>query len=251
MKKIIKLSLFATIIFFLISSVSALTDEEISKLDTKSKIGMPVLITNKGATVNVYNTSNYDLFYQWQEISLETYNNLKSKSAEMDKVYDEAKEYSKTNKPDNSDNDAINKYNEKIKEYNDKIKELNNERYKLLPSFKNDWISVNSSENKVYPPNEVFSGNRPFVLYVKLEDKENNEVVYDYGVLELDGDSKESKIENNSEDTKENMGAISNGTSKISNPKTADVKISLVSLGILVSGLFIVIGFRKMKKKNN
>lgn len=245
MKKMIKLSLFATIIFFLVSSVSALTDEEISKLDTKSKIGMPTLITNSGAKINIYNTSDYILLYQWQELSLEAYNDLKSKLAEADKVYNEGKEYSNSNKPDISNKDEVDEYNKKLKEYDAKIDEIYNEYYKMLPSFKNDWISTNSSENMIYPPNEVFSENKPFVLYVKLEDKENNEVIYDYGVLELDGNSKESKVKDNADDTN------SNATNKISNPKTSDIKISLVVFGILVSGLFAIVGIRKMKKRNN
>lgn len=252
MKKILKLSLFAIIIFFFVSKVSALTDEEIKKLDTDGFIGMPAFITSNGSKVNVYKTSDYNLFYQWKEMSLETYNNLKSKNEEMKKVYDEEVEYSKTNKPDTSDREAVNKYNEKIKEYNEKINEFRNQYYKLLPSFGNDWISVNLSENKVYPPSDVFSGKKPFVLYVKLEDKQNSNIIYDYGVLQLDGDNDESKIEDDSDDIKKDVVTTTKKVienNNISNPKTADVKITLVMLGILVMGMFVILGYKKVKKK--
>lgn len=251
MKKILKLSLFIIIMFFFVSKVSALTDEEIKKLDTDGFIGMPAFITSNGSKVNVYKTSDYNLFYQWQEMPLETYNNLKSKNEEIKKVYDEEVEYSKTNKPDTSDREAVNKYNEKIKEYNQKIDELCNQYYKLLPSFKNDWISISLPENKVYPPSDVFSGKKPFVLYVKLEDKQNNNIVYNYGILQLDGDSDENKIENNSEDKKENVVITTKKTieNNVSNPKTTDVKITLLIFGMVVSGLFIVIGYRNIKRK--
>lgn len=36
---------------------------------------------------------------------------------------------------------------------------------------------------------------------------------------------------------------------QIENPKTSDVKIALVTFGIIVTGLFIIIGYKKIKKK--
>ena len=37
----------------------------------------------------------------------------------------------------------------------------------------------------------------------------------------------------------------------VKNPKTSDVKIALIVFGILVAGVFIVIGYKKVNKKSN
>ena len=53
------------------------------------------------------------------------------------------------------------------------------------------------------------------------------------------------------ENTNNDVITTTNSTSTIKNPSTADTKIALVTLGILVAGAFIVIGYKEVKKKNN
>ena len=48
-----------------------------------------------------------------------------------------------------------------------------------------------------------------------------------------------------------NASNTSSSKTSVKNPKTADVKIALVIFGILVAGVFIVIGYKEVKKKNN
>ena len=48
-----------------------------------------------------------------------------------------------------------------------------------------------------------------------------------------------------------NASNVSSSKTSVKNPKTADVKIALVVFGILVAGVFIVIGYKEVKKKNN
>ena len=48
-----------------------------------------------------------------------------------------------------------------------------------------------------------------------------------------------------------NASNTSSSKTSVKNPKTADVKIALVVFGMLVAGVFIVIGYKEVKKKNN
>ena len=60
-----------------------------------------------------------------------------------------------------------------------------------------------------------------------------------------------SFVEGSSADRSDSSSSNSTSTSSIKNPSTADTKIALVTLGILVAGAFITIGYKEVKKKNN
>ena len=60
-----------------------------------------------------------------------------------------------------------------------------------------------------------------------------------------------SFVEGSSADRSDSNSSNSTSTSSIKNPSTADTKIALVTLGILVAGAFITIGYKEVKKKNN
>ena len=62
-------------------------------------------------------------------------------------------------------------------------------------------------------------------------------------------DNQESITSDNSNAS--NASNASSSKTSVKNPKTADVKIALVVFGILVAGVFIVIGYKEVKKKNN
>lgn len=60
-----------------------------------------------------------------------------------------------------------------------------------------------------------------------------------------------SFVEGSSADRSDSSSSNSTSTSSIKNPSTADTKIALVTLGMLVAGAFITIGYKEVKKKNN
>lgn len=60
----------------------------------------------------------------------------------------------------------------------------------------------------------------------------------------------QGSITNDNSNTSDTTNSNSSKTS-VKNPKTADVKIALVIFGILVAGVFITIGYKEVKKKNN
>lgn len=251
MKKTKKLLLLICIMFLVTIKVSALTNDEIEKLDSDNKIAIPTIIRSTGSEISIFKTTDYKLYYQWYEISPDLYNNLNSLYTDMKKTNEEATEYVNNNKPDSSNKDEINKYNDKIKEYQNKISEKLNEYYTLLPSFKDEWLLADS-ENKVFPPKKFFSDTRPFVLYVKLEDNGDNTISYDYGVLKLEGEKSENKIDETVEDVDKNEETVTEKTTEkntIANPKTVDTNIYIIIFLIIVLSATIHISIKKVKQK--
>ena len=249
--KFLKIVIIFVILFlFTINKASALTSDEISKLDSDGKISMPLYIYSDGSSITIHDTTDYKLSYQWQEITMDLYNNIINKNNEIEDLYDEAMEYSKNNRPDASDSSAVDEYNKKIKEYNEQLSTLQEEYYSLLPSFKSEWTYVENSENKVYPPSDLFTGTKPFVLYLKLEDNQDGTTSYDYGVLQLDGNNDNSKVEDQVITDNSEVKKITTTTNEI-NPKTIDNNIYTITILIIIFSILIILGIVKLKKNKS
>lgn len=170
--------------------------EAISKdlIDEYDNISIPWMIWSDGSTITVYDTDDYVLYGQWKEVSINQYQSIMDQSNICEAIVDEAQEYSNNNKPvrenfetDEKYSEAVNAYNQKIEEYNNELDLCSEKYYESIPSFDDSKWEVLKNDT-VYLPSESFSGTKPFILYVKLEDKQNQIVDYDFAILELDGE---------------------------------------------------------------
>lgn len=119
-----------------------------------------------------------------------------------------------------------------------------------------DVVKINIKLGNVESGNEYVK-----IKDISVTDKDFNEVSLEEieTKIEIKNQSKDTESNNenkndgkmDSSDNQGNSSDASSNTSSVKNPKTADIKIVLVTLGILVATVFIVIGYREVKKKNN
>ncbi len=72
-------------------------------------------------------------------------------------------------------------------------------------------------------------------------------VVFSSGTL---NDNNEDENNSNASSSEANTTMVKSNVTTVKNPKTADVKIVLVVLGIIVAGSFIIVGYKEVKRKN-
>ena len=63
-------------------------------------------------------------------------------------------------------------------------------------------------------------------------------------------DNNEDKNNSNASSNVTNTQTVKSNVTTVKNPKTADVKIVLVALGIVVASVFIIVGYKEVKKKS-
>lgn len=229
-------------ILFLVPSMKVSAIDK-NVIDPDNKISIPSMIWDTGSKVSIYDTENYSLYYQWREITMEQYNTIESINKEGKGLSNEANEYVKNNRPKREDyetleeyNAAVEKLNSKIAEYNTKIDAVQERYYEAIPNYVDSkW--TNAENDTVYLPEEAFTGTRPFVLYVKLEDHNDNTTSYEVGVLKLKGSEEGNNVSiDNDEDD------------NVENPSTGDMKIVVLGLTIFICLSGSIVAYKKVKK---
>ncbi|MBQ7136709.1 MAG: hypothetical protein IJO43_01875 [Bacilli bacterium] len=183
-------------IALLIPKVDAIS---VNLIEEHDNISIPWIIYDTGSKITVYDTENYDLYGQWLEITIEQYNTIKDINDRCSEISKEGNAWRSENYPyrDNFESDeeysaAVEAFDKKIHEYNERIDSCNTEYYETIPNFDDTkWEKL--TDDTVYLPSESFSGTRPFVLYVKLDDKTNSLIDYEVAVLELDGEDDDAE----------------------------------------------------------
>ena len=246
---------------FSLTEVKAINKELITKDDN---ITMPLTIWSTGSTIEVKNTTDYTLYAQWLEISKEKYDEINANVKECNDLVTEANKYASENRPDKNNypeddagyNKAVQEYNAKIQEYQNKNTTCINKYYESVPDFDDDkWQEL--VDNKVYLPEASYSGNKPFVLFVKLDDRTNSLTDYEFAILEIENNSKDTSVNNsdvsnfdeNVEEISEQLNT-SNNDSVTENPKTGNEQIAFVFGGTLLLIILIayIIKIQKNKK---
>lgn len=204
MKKIF-LGLIVICLCLTVNNVEAISKDA---FEEHNNISIPYLIYNTGSKITVYDTENYDLYAQWLEISMDQYNAINSKLETYNDKVETRNDYVTKNNPNPDDYDSVDAYNKAYDEFKIKVDELDanlatllNEYYELIPNFDDSkWEKL--TDDTVYLPEANFTGTKPYILYVKLDDKENSIVDYDFGILEVDGEKKSADTVPEVDDTK-------------------------------------------------
>ena len=162
-------------------------------IDEHDNIGFPYIIYNTGSEITVYDTEDYDLYAQWIEISMDKYNEINDKMSKYNDLVDDYNDYISDNVPNSSDYNSMDEYKAAETEYKQEVQrrleELDttlNEYYEAVPNFDDTkWEKL--TDDTVYLPEADFTGTKPHILYVKLDDKQNSIVDYEFRILEIDG----------------------------------------------------------------
>lgn len=260
--KLTNLVLIFIILFSLtIIRVNALSSEQINLLDVNngSNISIPSLVSNKGTEVTIIGVSNYKLYFQWKKISMEEYNNIDNNLKEVNNYIKEANDYILNNKPESNDSQAQEIYKNKVEEYIKKEKELESQYYSSIPSWDDNWQLT--QDNKVYLPSDVVGNNQPYIMFLKLENLDTGQSVYDFGILKINGSDEEVKIDvtddSNTDDSVTENIINENSTNNISdekNPSTSDISLSKITVILLSTLLLLIFSIKQIKKvykKNN
>lgn len=239
-KSLIKVLLIGCISLLIIIPTDKVMAVDKSIIDPNDKISIPSMIWNTGSKVNIYDTDDYDLYYEWLEISMDKYDEIQAIRQKNDDLVSEAEDYIEKNRPNKDDYDTIEEYNlqvekvnEKVDEYNRQIEEIQDEYYAAIPDY-DDTIWEKTSDDNVYLPDEAFSGTKPFIIYVKLVDHVDNTTAYEFAILQLDGE--EVKDEN-----------IEDDESNIENPKTGDVTMEIFAIVLLTTLSISIIAYRRSR----
>ena len=229
MKKIKVFFIIFMLIGIIVSSIEKV-DAHSVELDPESLITMPMMIFGGSGTVIVKDSvSDYTLYFQAVEISSEVYSEIEQAQengqkeldvlkqeytelkAEVDNLrtaFNEAFEAYQTGITNNVSEtelqilkttyetarddyqDKSNEYSNKINEYNNKVIEVNNKIKGLTPTYvENNWILT--TDNKVSIDLNEFSGEQPYVIWVKLVT--SSATYYDESIYKMTG-NKETEV---------------------------------------------------------
>ncbi len=248
MKNYLKYSLllFGISIAFNLEQVFAISKELIKQDDYFT---IPLLISSNGSKITVRNTTDYILYGEWLEITLEKYNEIEAINDEMDKISDEFSNYTKENSPnrekyldDGQYNEAVKEYNAKLTEYKEKINTLEDKYYETIPNFDDTkWEPL--IDDKVYLPTQEKT--TPYILFIKLDDKTNSLIDYDFAVLEVKGDENNTENINDSNIINEEEQNVTDTT--VNNPQTG---FTTVDSFVIISSLLLISVFLILKRKN-
>lgn len=176
-------------------NVEAITKEELQEHDS---ITIPMLLTSKGSKITVSDTTNYELYAQWIKISSDT----------RVKIYEKELEC--------NDAESYDEYGACFDEY-----------YEIIPDYDDDkWEKL--TDDLVYLPQD--GDKEHYVLYVKLEDKQNNITDYDLAVTEYKVDEDSSAIIDES---------------KEQSPQTGDLDMLVFAGAVIICAGVAVLAYRK------
>lgn len=200
------------------------------ELDPESLISMPMMIFRGSGTITIKNSiSNYTLYFQGVEIpstvysqiekaeedgkkdldSLkESYTELKTELDNLKITFDEASEAYQTGITNNVSKTELEilrtayetarsnyqtkstEYYDKVDEYNNKVEEINDRIKDLTPTYiESNWTQT--TDNKISVDVTKFSGERPYVIWVKL--MTSSATYYDEGIYSMTG-TKEADV---------------------------------------------------------
>ena len=186
------------------SSNSNNTNQNTGVVDAGDEIGMPVLAADGTGIVELANNiTNYQMYYQINEIEASKYNEIRKLKDELNvAVYFRTYENDQTEQ--NYDNYIsarqyyLNKYGVNLTNFSDEhIEELKAQIKGLLPRYTDNWIST--TNNKVDANLSSFSGTKDFVMWVKVVS--GDRTIYDGDIYELTGTKQEIPSENDKPST--------------------------------------------------
>lgn len=166
-------------------------------IDAGDEIEMPVLSTDGTGTVKLANNiTNYQMYYQINEIEASKYNEIKKLKDELYvAVYFRINENNPTAQNYDNYNSAriyyLNKYGVNLTSFSDEhIEELKAQIKGLLPRYTDNWTST--TNNKVDANLSSFSGTKDFVMWVKVVS--GNRTIYDGDIYELTGTKQDTPV---------------------------------------------------------
>ena len=115
MKKSLKIILIVILMIILMPNVKAF-DKEL--VDPDANISIPIFISKTGSKINIYDVENYDLYYQWVELSNKQYAEINASQKKCNDMAKTVNDYLDSIVPNRDDYDTVEEYNEKVKEYN-------------------------------------------------------------------------------------------------------------------------------------
>ncbi len=208
-KKVIKIILVLFVLLGIILSPQKVNAHSI-EIDPESLISMPMMIWGGEGTITISNSvSNYTLYFQAVEIPSTVYsqiqkteadgkadlNALKEEYTALKTTLDEASNAYQTGRTNNASETeletlrnayekASNNYQAKVTEYNNKVNEVNDRIKELTPTYvESNWIQA--EDNKFSIDVTKFSGEQPYVIWVKLVT--SNNTYYDEGIYTMKG----------------------------------------------------------------
>ena len=173
------------------------TNQNTGVVDAGDEIGMPVLAADGTGIVELANNiTNYQMYYQINEIEASKYNEIRKLKDELNvAVYFRTYENDQTEQ--NYDNYIsarqyyLNKYRVELTGLSDaRIEELKAQIKGLLPRYTDNWIST--TNNKVDANLSSFSGTKDFVMWVKVVS--GDRTIYDGDIYELTGTKQETPV---------------------------------------------------------
>ena len=221
--KIVKIILVIFVLMGIILSPQKVNAHSI-ELDPESIISMPMMIWGGDGTITVSSSvSNYTLYFQAVEIPStvysqiekteldgkndlntlkEEYTALKTEMDNLETTYEEAStayQTAVTNNVTGTELETlrtayetartnyqakVTAYNNKVTEYNNKVNEINDGIKELTPTYvENNWTQA--TDNKISVDVTKFSGEQPYVIWVKLVTPNNT--YYDEGIYTMKG----------------------------------------------------------------
>lgn len=256
-----------------------LAEEE---LDPHGYIQMPMIIINGSGTISVSSEleGEYQLYYQWIELSDEEFALLKAESNEAAKFFEESKQeladleseldileeaYETENaiNPDSEEtklayeaySTALDNYNNTVDEINAKIAEYNTNIEELTPKYVEDnWNAT--EEGKVQIDLTNFDTMKSFILWAKLTTTDGT--YYAKQMYSLDGQKEEDTNQNEDNNNQD----IPNNNNQDKQDSTVSDKITLPKAGkniitTVVAILFVIVilvgyvSYRKYKNIKN
>ena len=256
-----KIKMYISIIIILIIMAFGNVYAHSVDLDPDSLVTLPMMIVNGNGTVSVKSSvTDYKLYYQWVDITTSTYTEISEINSKVKTyntttteelnnkkdVYTQLKEiYDNENATDplseattnayNVYNAAVKEYNDLVKEYNEKIEEYKEDIKDLTPTYiESNWKE--SMDNKVSRDLSGFTGEKSFVLWVKLVT--SGETSYDETIYTLNGNKKTDETNTNMQNN-----TVGNNT-VLEKKENVDDTISPKSLpktGVTNTVIFIIV----------
>ena len=173
------------------------TNQNSGVIDAGDEIGMPVLAADGTGTVQLANNiTNYQMYYQINEIEASKYNEIRKLKDELN-VAEYFRKYEENQTEQNYDNYQsarqyyLNKYGVNLTNFTDAhIEELRAQIKGLLPRYTDNWTST--TNNKIDTNLSSFSGTKDFVIWVKVVS--GARTIYDGDIYELTGTKQETPV---------------------------------------------------------
>ena len=171
------------------------TNSNVGVIDAGDEIKMPTFLTDGIGKVEIENSiTNYQMYYQINEIETTKYNEIRKLKDELIvakyyRIYDENKTEQNYDNYQSARQYYLNKYGENLTNFSDAhIDELDAKTKGLLPKYTDNWtLTMN---NQINANLSSFTGTKDVVIWIKVVS--GNRTVYDGDIYELTGTKQET-----------------------------------------------------------